>query len=85
MARRIPKEKFKTVTDAWNKYHRVPLRESDRHLTTFITPFGKFCYTRVPQGFVLSAVGYNCRFSAILSDFDRKERCVDDTVFYDLN
>ena len=41
LARRIPKDTWKTVTDAWNGYHSVPLRDSDRHLTPFITPFGR--------------------------------------------
>ena len=41
LARRVPRNTWKTVTDVWNDYHSVPLRESDRHLTTFITPFGK--------------------------------------------
>ena len=49
----------------------------------FITTFGSFRYTRAPQGFDSSGDGYNRRFSAILSDVDRKERCVDDTVSYD--
>jgi len=40
LARQIPKDTWKTVMDAWNGYHSIPLRESDRHLTTFITPFG---------------------------------------------
>lgn len=83
LARRIPKGTWKTVTDAWNGYHSVPLRESDRHLTTFITPFGRWRYTRAPQGFLSSGDGYNRRFDAVLSDFERKERCVDDTVHYD--
>ena len=48
LARRIPKDTWKTVTDAWNGYHSVPLRESDCHLTTFITPFGRWRCTRVP-------------------------------------
>ena len=82
-ARRIPRDSWKTVTDAWNGYHSVPLRESDRHLTTFITPFGRWRYTRAPQGFLSSGDGYNRRFDAILSSFDRKERCVDDTIHYD--
>ena len=80
LARRIPKDSWKTVTDAWNGYHSVPLRKSDRHLTTFITPFGRWRYTRAPQGFLSSGDGYNRRFDAILTDFDRKERCVDDTI-----
>ena len=83
LARRVPKGNWKTVTDAWNGYHSVPLRASDRHLTTFITPFGRYRYTRAPQGFLSSGDGYNKRFDAILSDFKRKERCVDDTIFYD--
>uniref|UniRef100_A0A1A7ZYR7 ribonuclease H n=1 Tax=Nothobranchius furzeri TaxID=105023 RepID=A0A1A7ZYR7_NOTFU len=83
LARRIPKGTWKTVTDAWNGYHSVPLCESDRHLTTFITPFGRWRYTRAPQGFLSSGDGYNCHFDAILSDFERKERCVDDTIHYD--
>ena len=45
MARRVPKGTWKTVSDAWNGYHSVPLRQSDRHLTTFIT-FGRWRYTR---------------------------------------
>ena len=85
LARRVPSNTWKSVTDAWNKYHSVPLRESDRHLTTFITPFGRWRYTRAPQGFLSSGDGYNRRFAAILSDFMRKERCVDDTVFFDEN
>lgn len=85
LARRIPGKTWKTVTDAWNGYHSVPLRESDRHLTTFITPFGRWRYTRAPQGFLSSGDGYNRRFDAILSNFERKERCVDDTCHYDDN
>ena len=83
LARRIPKNTWKTVTDAWNGYHSVPLRQSDCHLTTFITPFGRWRYTRAPQGFLSSGDGYNRRFDAILSTFERKERCVDDTIHYD--
>ena len=83
LARRIPKDTWKTVTDAWNGYHSVPLRQSDRHLTTFVTPFGLWRYTRAPQGFLSSGDGYNRRFDAVLSTFERKERCVDDTIHYD--
>ena len=85
LARQIPSGTWKSVTDAWNGYHSVPLRKSDRHLTTFITPFGRWRYTRAPQGFLSSGDGYNRRFNAILTDFTCKERCVDDTVFYDEN
>ena len=83
LAHRIPKDTWKTVTDAWNGYHSVPLRDSDRHLTIFITPFGRWRYTRAPQGFLSSGDRYNRHFDAVLAEFERKERCVDDTVHYD--
>ena len=83
LARRVPGNTWKTVTDAWNGYHSVLLRESDRHLTTFITPYGRYRYTRAPQGFLSSGDGYNRRFESILSEFLRRERCVDDTIYYD--
>ena len=83
LARRVPGQTWKSVSDAWNGYHSVPLRDSDRHFTTFITPFGKWRYTRAPQGFLSSGDGYNKRFDAILADFMRKERCVDDVIHYD--
>ena len=83
LARRVPGNTWKTVTDMWNGYHSVPLRECDRHLTTFITPFGRWRYLRAPQGFLSSGDGYNRRFDAILSNFQRKERCVDDTIHFD--
>ena len=59
LARRIPKHTCKTVTNAWNGYHSVPLCEADRHLTTFITPYGRWRYARAPQGFLSSGDGYN--------------------------
>ena len=51
LARRVPSNTWKTCSDAWNGYHSVPLRESDRHLTTFVTPFGRWRYTRTPKVF----------------------------------
>ena len=59
IVRCIPRDTWKTVTDAWNGYHGVPLEESDRHLATFITPYGRWRYLQAPQGFVSSGDGYN--------------------------
>ena len=83
VARRVPAHTYKTVTDVWNGYHLVELRESDRHLTTFATPYGLWRYKRAVQGSVSSGDGFNRRFDSILSEFGRKERVVDDTLHYD--
>ena len=77
LAKRMPKGTWKTVSDAWNGYHSVPLRQSDRHRTTLITLFGRRRYTRAHQCVLSSGDGYNHRFDAILSDFERKKLCVD--------
>ena len=84
VVRRIPGKTWKTVTDASDGYYLVPLRESDRHLTTFITAgYGRWRHKRAPQGFVGSGDGFNRRFDEILVDMVRKERVVDDVLHYD--
>jgi len=83
LARSVPADSVKTVFDAWNGYHSVPIRVEDRHLTTFTTPFGLFRYMRAPQGFLSSGDGYNRRFDDIASHIVRLERCVDDSLLHD--
>ena len=79
-ARSIPQKTWKTVTDAWNGYHSVPLAKDDRHFTTFITPWGRFQYRMAPQGALASGDGYSRRYDEVLADVARKTKCVDDTV-----
>ena len=83
LARSVPDNSFKTVYDAWNGFHSVLIREEDRHLTTFITPWGLFRYKRAPQGFLSSGDGYNRRFADLTVHIARIERCVDDTLMHD--
>ena len=61
----------------------MPLKEEDRHLTTFITPWGHFRYKRAPQGFVSSGDGFNRRFDDVSVHIERMERCVDDCLLHD--
>ena len=82
-ARSIPPNTWKTVTDAWNGYHSIPLRAEDVPKTTFITPFGKFRCKMAPQGSSASGDGYARRFDEIIADIPRKTKCVDDTVQWD--
>ena len=82
LADRVPQNTKKTVTDAWNGYHSIPIAEEDRHITTFITPWGRYRYKVAPQGFISSGDGYNQRFDAIISDFPNKVKCVDDTCMW---
>ena len=36
--------------DAYSGYHQIPLAEEDQLATMFITPFGCFCYVKMPFG-----------------------------------
>ena len=81
-ARSVPQGTKKTVFDAWNGYHSVPIREQDRHLTTFITPWGRYRYRTAPQGYIASGDGYTRRFDEIVSDIPKKTKCVDDALLW---
>ena len=85
LARSVPDNSVKTVFDAWNGYHAVPIRAADRHLTTFTTPWGLFRYKRAPQGFLSSGDGYNRRFDHLTAHISRIERCVDGTLIHDVD
>ena len=81
-ARSVPNNTIKTVLDAWNGYHSVPIREEDRHLTTFITPWGRYRYKTTPQGYLASGDGYTRRYDAIVSDIQNKTKCIDDALLW---
>ena len=81
-ARSIPQGKKKTVFDAWNGYHSVPLHKDDRHLTTFITPWGRYRYCTAPQGYIASGDGYSRRYDEIVADIPQKTKCIDDTLLW---
>jgi hypothetical protein len=36
--------------DAYSLYHQIKMKESDQLATSFITPFGMFCYVTMPFG-----------------------------------
>ena len=82
-AKAIPRNTWKSVTDARDGYHSVPLRAEDRYLTTFITPWGRYRYCVAPQGATISGDAYARRYDEIIADVERKTKCVDDTALWD--
>ena len=79
----VPKHTYKTVLDAWEGYHSVPLAEEDRNFTCFITPFGRYRYKTCPQGFLASGDAYTSRYDKIVAGFGNFTKCVDDTLLWD--
>ena len=80
LASRVPHGKKKCVVDCWNGYHSVPIVAKDRHVTTFLTPWGRYRYCVAPQGFLSSGDCFNERCEDILSEINEKVRCVDDLL-----
>ena len=80
IAAAIPPNTVKTVLDAWHGYHSVPIAPEDQHLTTFLTPWGKFRYLTTPQGFISAGDGYTDRTDRIIGDFTDVKKCVDDSI-----
>ena len=80
---RVPPHKKKTLLDAWNGYHSVPLSDNAKDAFTFITDKGRYRYLRAPQGFHASGDAYTKRFDAITSGTPRYTRCIDDSLLWD--
>ena len=81
-ARDVPRQMKKSVFDAWNGYHSVPLHPEDTHFTTFITAWGRYRYLTAPQGYKASGDGYTARFDNLVEDITNKTKCVDDTLIW---
>jgi hypothetical protein len=44
--------------DAYSGYHQIKMKESDQLATSFITPFGMFCYVTMPFGLRTTGATY---------------------------
>merc|ERR1712130_736069 len=80
-ASRVPPHTWRSTMDAWNGYHSIPLAEEDRHLTTFLTPWGRLRYRVLPQGYLAAGDAYTHRYDQVTRDFPHPfMRCVDDCL-----
>ena len=81
-ARKVPPHTRKSVFDAWNGYHSIPLDDREKHLTTFITPWGRYRYLVAPQGYISSGDGCCRRFDEIVAGFPQKTKCLGHTLMW---
>ena len=75
--------KYFTTFDALQGYWQIPLAEEDRHLTTFITPLGRFMFCRGPMGLCSTGDEYNRRGDEALSGIPNLAKVVDDIIICD--
>jgi len=75
--------KFFTVLDAMKGYHQCPLDQESQLLTTFITPFGRFKYTRASYGISSISEHYGRHMYEAFEGLSGFRRIVDDIIIYD--
>ena len=57
----------------------------DRHLTTFLTPWGRYKYCNLPQGHMAAGDTYTACYDKITQGFLHMERCVDNMILHNSN
>ena len=67
--------------DANSGFCQIPLAEKSRHLTTFITPFGRFCFNKMPFG-ISAPEHFQKRMNEILSGLPGALCLIDDILIY---
>ena len=75
--------KYFTHLDCLNGYFQIPLAEESQHLTTFITPYGRYKMLRAPMGFISSGDEFCKRGDIALSGIGNCGKVVDDTLAWD--
>ena len=77
------KAQFFTTVDAVQGYHQVPLHEDSQHLTTFVTPWGRFKFLRGTMGLNATGDEYNRRSDEAVGDLPNTVKVVDDLLVYE--
>ena len=76
------KAKFFSKLDAKAGYWSIKLSEKSQELTTFRTPFGRFCFQRLPFGLSISQDLFQQRMDNIIEQCDGVVGISDDIVVY---
>ena len=66
--------------DLVSGYHQVTLCEEDRDLTTFITPWGMYRYTRLPMGLCPSGDIFNIKTQQMLKGVEGVHKSINDLL-----
>jgi hypothetical protein len=75
--------KFFSSFDAANGYYQTPLHPDSQHLTTFMTPWGRYRFLRASMGLSCSSDEYNQRADAAFGCLKNGVRVVDDLLCHD--
>ena len=68
--------------DANSGFWQIPLAKSSRHLTTFLTPFGRYCFNKMPFGISSAPEHFQKRMCEILIGLEGILCQMDDVLIY---
>ena len=68
--------------DANSGYWQIPLAEESRLLTTFVTPFGRYCFHKLPFGISSAPELFQRRMNVILDGLDGRVCQIDDVLVF---
>ena len=68
--------------DANSGFWQIPLSQSSRHLTTFITPMGRYCFNKLPFGISSAPEHFQRRMSELLTGLQGVLCHMDDVLFF---
>ena len=67
---KLGQSKIFTKLDCKSGFWQIPLSPKSRRLTTFITPFGHFCFSRLPFGISSASEFFQTMMTEVLIDME---------------
>ena len=71
-----------SILDANSGFWQIPLAAESRLLTTFITPFGRYCFNKLPFGISSAPELFQKRMSELLEGLDGVVCLMDDVLLF---
>ncbi|XP_046477016.2 uncharacterized protein [Neodiprion pinetum] len=85
IASKMTNAKIFTVLDASKAFWQVELSKASSKLTTFQTPFGRYCFLRMPYGIITAPEIFHRLYKQIFSDVPNVEVYIDDIIIWAQN
>lgn len=79
---RLAGAKVFTKLDAASGFYQIPLEESAQNATTFITPYGRYKYHRLPMGVSLAPEIYQRKMTELLTGLEGVICSMDDVLVF---
>ena len=68
--------------DANSGFCQISLAATSRHLTTFITPFGRYCFNKLPFGITSAPEYFQKKMSAVVDGLQGALCLIDDILIF---